>query len=185
VTVGLYQQLIGASWEEVDATVRKAHLRAGVLQAKGTFRITRGQGYVACFLAWLLRLPPAARAVSVHLRIEAHEQGERWLRTFGCKRLRTTQRAGRHETLVEQFGILELRFRLVVTDSGIDYYQQGAALRRGRLILPLPHWMAPQVSASERAVVGTGLSTVLVTVTVPGVGLLIRYDGELQVVKAL
>ena len=181
MTAGLYERVIGANWKDVEESVRKAHLSAGVLRARGTFRVTRGQGHMAHLLAWLLRLPPPAQAVPVYLRIVAHGKGERWLRTFGSKRLQTMQRAGPCGTLIEQFGFLELQFRLIVTRGGIDYRQQGAALRRGRLRLSLPPSMSPLVSARERAVAETARSAVLVTVSVPGVGLLIRYDGELQV----
>src|SRR5262249_40026359 len=78
--------------------------------------------------------------------------------------------------LLERFGWLELRLRLTAAEGTLRYEPAGAALRLGRWRLPLPAALAPTVRAVE-APGADGATRVNVEVALPGVGLLIAYDG--------
>lgn len=161
--------------------VQNAHLRTGSLRARGVFRIQHGQASLARLLARLLRLPSPSKATEVQLHVTASERGERWVRTFGDRRLVTLQSEAPGNLLAEMFGPLEVRFRLHSDAAELSYIQQGVALRFGHLRLPLPTWLAPQVHAIERAVYATTRTHVAVSISVAPLGLLIRYEGEFEV----
>jgi hypothetical protein len=113
------------------------------------------------------------------LRIVAEKTGQRWERHFECDELTTRQWAeGDH--LIERFGPWELCFDLRVEDAALCYVQRGARLCFGRFRLPLPLACVPLVSAQESCD-GSARVKVGVTVTLPLVGLLIAYDGYLNV----
>jgi hypothetical protein len=130
-------------------------------------------------------LPPPAKAVPVQLHITPSEQGEKWVRTFGEKRLVTWQYERPGGLLAERFGPLELRFQLLLQADRLGYAQRAAVLRLGWLRLPVPAWLAPQVRASEVVVSGTERTYIMVSISLPLLGLLISYEGELEVEEIL
>ncbi len=82
--------------------------------------------------------------------------------------------------IVERWGNIELRFRLVPEADGIRYEQVGAALRLGLSRIPLPAMLAPRVKAVESAA-GERAIRVRVVVSLPLLGRLIAYDGTVEV----
>jgi hypothetical protein len=181
----LYERLAGPAWQQVPETIRQAHLQTGRLQVRGVFRVSHGQGQTVRWLAWLLQLPPAAEVVPVQLHITPFGQGEKWVRTFGEKCLVTWQYERPGDLLAEKFGPLELRFQLLLQPDCLGYAQRAAVLSLGWLQLPVPAWLAPQVRASEAVVSGTDRSYVSVTISLPLLGLLISYEGELAAEERL
>jgi len=176
----LYQRIAGTAWWNVHEAVRKAHLCTKNLHAKGVFRVKHGRGRIVRCLAWLLRLPSPAEAVDIRLTVERLNQDERWIRSFGDRQLVTYQYEIGDGLLSERFGFLEFRFQLVIVDGAINYSQQEVGLRLGPWYLAIPRPIAPQVRAREEPVPGRECSYVLVMVTLPLVGLLITYEGELK-----
>lgn len=176
----LYESVVGAEWQLAPVAVRRAHLHTENLLASGIFCVKHGRGLLVRLLIWLLRLPRAGPEVPVHLHVTRHPAGEGWVRQFGERRIVTVQRAVAGGLLGERFGPLEFQFRLQIDGGAVDYIQQRAVINVGKLCLPLPRGIAPQVSATESAV-GTDRTFVHVTVSLPGLGLLIEYAGELSV----
>jgi uncharacterized protein DUF4166 len=180
-TEPLYESLVGPAWDALPASVRRAHLGAEGLEAAGVLRVERGSGRAARVLARLCRLPEAGESVPVRLSVRREGPGERWVRSFGARRLVSSQHACADGLLAERFGPLELRFRLAPTARGLRYEQGGTALCAGPLHLPLPRWMAPRVTATEEAAPPGDRTRLRVTVSLPVVGLLLAYEGELAV----
>ncbi|HEX2094057.1 MAG TPA: DUF4166 domain-containing protein [Longimicrobiaceae bacterium] len=181
MTPTLYERLAGDAWQEVPEAVRRAHAGEGPLQARGVFRIQHGRGYLARLLARLLRLPSPSAATRVQLHVTPSAHGERWERTFGSRRLVTLQHEAPGSLLGERFGPLELRFQLRPQAGVLSYLQEEAALCFGRSRLVLPPWLAPRVSATESTTEAARRSRTVVDVSLPLLGLLIRYEGELEV----
>jgi len=177
----LYERILGTEWNRLAEIVRKAHLETYGEPARGRFRIMRGKGRLAKALAGVLRLPAAGENIPVQLEITSHGRGEQWLRKFGTKRLTTLQYEAPGGLLAEKFGVLEFRFRLTVVDDCLRYSQESVFLCIGRQRIPLPRWISPSVSATESAAVSAGRTHVKVTVSMPWVGLLIAYDGDLEI----
>jgi hypothetical protein len=173
---GLYQRLLGASWDQLDETVRRFHGEGTLVRAAGTFQVRHGSRRLVRWLAWLLRLPAAAEAVEVHLVVNPVQQGEEWRRTFAGRPLVSMQTEGRGGLMAERMGLTETRFRLEVVEGALLYQSRGAALRLGPLCLPLPGWLSPRVTASEKAGAG-GQVHVCVEVRLPLLGLLVSYQG--------
>ena len=183
MTTSLYERLAGHAWHEVAEAIRQAHPGNDNLQARGVFRVQHGPGCIARLLAWLLQLPHPADVTSVELHITPSGQGEKWVRRFGGKRLVTLQQEAPGRLLAERFGLLEFRFQLQPQAEALIYLQQEVALCFGRLRLLLPSWLAPQVNATERAVEATQRTHIAVVISLPFLGLLISYEGELEVGK--
>jgi uncharacterized protein DUF4166 len=177
----LYRSLVGPAWDGLPASVRQAHLRDEGLEAAGVLRVERGAGRAARALARLCRLPEAGEGVPVRLSVRREGRGERWVRRFGEQRLVSSQRALTGGLLAERFGPLELRFRLATTGGGLRYEHRATRLCAGPLRIPVPGWLAPRVAATEEAAPSADRTRLRVTVSLPLVGLLLAYDGELTV----
>ena len=175
----LYERLTGAAWRRVAAPIQSVHA-ARPTEAHGRFRIDHGRHVLARLLARILRLPAQGVDVDTRLRITACGNGEHWLRTFNGHRLETRQFATDDSALAEQFGILELRFRLETSGDSLLYVQHQAALVFGPVRLTLPGACAPHVDAREDPA-GADAVNVDVRVTLPAIGTLIAYQGRIDV----
>jgi hypothetical protein len=171
---GLYPGLLGASWLELDPTIRRAHRAGDVFH--GQFTMRYGTGAAVAFLRRALRLPPPGRVHDARLMITRDAQGERWARTIGARSLVTIQRALPDGTLGERLGVAELRFRLHAEGRALRYAPAGAALTLGRWSMPLPRVLAPRVEAREEPADGRG-SRVHVMICLPMIGLFLSYEG--------
>ena len=89
------------------------------------------------------------------------------------------QYAGPGGCLVERFGLLDIWFRLAVVDGTLCFRQESVGLSYGALRVPLPRWLAPQITAREWAIPGQVRVQVAVSVSVPLVGLLLAYAGAI------
>jgi hypothetical protein len=173
----LYHRLLGPAWLDLPPAIRGLHMTDGV--ATGRFEVRQGRGLTARLACWALRLPPSARTLDARLTIARDAESETWSRTFGRRLLVTTQCGRPDGTLAERFGALELRFRLRVIEDGLTYVRVGAAIRVGRLVIPLPRWLSPRVEAREA---GYGRAThVRVEISAPAIGLVMSYEGCVEV----
>jgi len=125
-------------------------------------------------------LPQPNAAVDTSLVITATADVDRWERTFDGRRVETEQRGLPNGELVERFGILEFQFHIERSGGSLVYVQRQAALRLGRRRLQLPRSCAPCVAAREDPA-GDRSIKVDVRVVLPHVGLIIGYDGIVEV----
>lgn len=180
----LYPGLLGALWPQLSEPVRSAHLAgpADRLRATGLFTVRHGESWLARRLVRLLGMPASAEAIETRLAVVPEGETERWDRMFGDHALSTVQR-NRRGLLAEQFPLFELLFRLEAADGALVYRQVGARLRLGRLSMPLPRRLSPQVAAREEPAGTPGRTRVTVRVSLPLAGLLILYTGEIEIVE--
>ncbi len=179
---GLYAQILGPRWHELAEPVRRLHTQGAVVEAAGTFRVTRGSNIAARLLAWLARLPAECDAVDLKLTVTPTGSREEWKRAFGPQLLVSMQWTQADGLLTEHMGPNELRFQLDVADGTLFYLTKAVALRLGPCRLWLPSFLAPQVTASEKPQ-GNGVQ-VSVEVRLPLLGRLITYEGTLTRVEA-
>jgi hypothetical protein len=180
----LYGRLLGESWRRVDEPVRRLHERAGGACGEGLFTVRRGGKAPARALAWLMRLPAEGEGVRVRLSVKVLEGGgELWHRTFGDRSFDTLQREGAAHVLVETAGPLELLFELREEGGALVFRQTGAALRLGRLRVPLPRALAPRVEARESGTADGRGVLVSVGASAPLAGPLLSYEGRLEVAR--
>jgi hypothetical protein len=184
-TAPLYERLLGSAWLHVSEPVRKIHSGCGDVRARGAFCIRHGSNRLSRIIAWFLRLPIPADAAPVHLQTVQLHEGERWTRTIGMRRMVTVQQEATGRMLAERYGLLEFQFQLEPAGGALRYIQRRVAIRLWRLRLAIPGWLAPQVSAEERAADAAGRTHVSVKICVSLVGLLISYEGELELEEPL
>ncbi len=177
----LYERLAGNAWDSLDVAVRRAHLSGDFFQVRGVFRVWRGQNGLARLLAWLARLPPASEATPIQLTVRPFGDGEQWERLFDDRPLVSRQREAGPGVLSEWFGPVEFRFQVVVVEGAIRYALRQVALLAGPLRLPLPRWLSPRLEAGESRGRDEHQAYIRVTVTLPLVGLLVGYEGTLDV----
>ena len=177
----LYQEVLGSAWSDVSPAVRRAHLR----DSAGEFDVAHGSNLFARLLARCAKLPAAGKGVPTRLRIIRRGNHEEWNRTIGTRSMRTRQYAVDGRILREGFGPFEISFKLEVSAGGIHYHQTRSAIRIGCVSLPLPHAFSPRVAASELPGPTPHSTQVCVTIHLPIVGLLIRYEGQMETPEVL
>lgn len=180
MTAPLYMRVMGDSWTQLAEPVRCVHATYSIVRAHGHLRIEHGRHHLARFLARMLRLPRPSAAAETRLIVTAHAAGEHWQRTFNGRRLDTRQYESSESEIAERFGVLEFQFHLDASDGSLLYVQREAAFRLGWFRLRIPASWAPRVEAREDP---AGLKRVKIDVRValPGIGLLITYDGLIDV----
>lgn len=183
LTVPLYARVMGDSWSQIAEPVRGVHATHSITRAHGCVRIEHGRHHLARVLARMLRLPRPSAAAETELIVTARDGGEEWQRTFNGRRLETRQYEWNESELAERYGILEFRFRLDASGGGLLYVQREAALLFGVGRLRIPGLWAPHVQAREDSA-GPRRVKVEVSVVLPGIGLLIAYDGIIDVEEA-
>jgi hypothetical protein len=171
---------VGPGWANLGEPVQRLHTGTSQLSGAGKFTIRHGERGLARLLARLMRLPSAGVDVPVKLIVTPHERGERWHRTFGPVPFITEQRAG-EGFMVERIGPTEVSYRLEVAGGALFYRHTGTALRLGPIRLPLPHRLAPHITARESAMPDEKSTHISVKVTLPLVGLLISYKGYIEI----
>lgn len=177
----LYPRLMGDAWLRLDDSVRAAHLsERDQLCAAGCFEVRHGRSRLVTPVLRLLGLPREAAAIPVRLATTREGNGEEWRRMFADDEMVTFQEELPGGVLGERLGPVELQFRLEVDRGALVYRQVGARLRLGPLSIPLLRRFSPQVSAREESAGGAHRTRVMVEVTFPVVGMVIRYGGELE-----
>ena len=151
------------------------------MRARGCFRVERGRSAVARLLQGILRMPAASPRADVRLVVTRDGDRELWSRWFDGKKLVTVESALPGGLLAERFGVLEVRTRLQVEAGDLVYTQVGAALRLGPVAIPLPAWLAPRVTGRESPDPEGSGTRVQVAVAAPFAGLLVRYEGAVEV----
>jgi hypothetical protein len=176
----LYPRVLGENWLRLHESIRCAHSIGA--EMRGSFRISYGERRLAKLLARWSHLPQNAASADTRLKILPEFTGERWERRFDGD-IFTTRQWQEGGLLVERFREWEMYFKLREENGSLYYDQCAAKLCLGVLRLPIPRVCAPTVYATETP---GGQSRVLVSVTVklPLVGILISYQGHLDVRKA-
>jgi len=167
----LYRQTLGDAFDNLPQVLKTFHAHPDGAAARGTLRITRGQGWLRQTMASLMRLPASGEQVPVLLNVQVNAGIERWSRQFGSLRLVTRQWLWQG-LLIETAGPLRFGFRLSAnaTEMRFDF------ARCWLLGMPLPFALAPRVNA--RASEYEDGWWIHVCVEVPVLGMLAQYEGK-------
>jgi hypothetical protein len=143
-------------------------------------RVVHGTGVLSRVVGRVLRLPRPSADADLQLTIASANGVERWTRTFDGLDIITEQRETAPGVIAERFGPLEFDFR-VEAENGAERYRQAAArlLLFGGVRVTLPRGFAPRIEGLERTN-GPGSYSVQVRVTWPPAGLILEYDGDIQ-----
>lgn len=168
-----YALAMGARFDALPATVRAVHATFRDGGFAGRARVARGRHPLARLAAWAFGFPPAAQDTPVHVRFSDEGAETAWIRDFGGRVFASRVRV-EDGLLVERFGPFNFGFELASELDGLSM-----RLKRWRLgPLPLPRAFAPGGIAHERD--ADGRFTFDVPITLPLVGLVVRYRGWLE-----
>lgn len=173
----LFARLLGDAWHRVPAPIRQLHsLPAGAI-AHGSAQVERGSGRLANAVASLFGFPRAADELPVVVQFQSRDGVEAWTRRFGRETFSSTLYEGRGRSarlLVERFGPMAFAQALVL-DGG----RLRLVLRRWSLLgVPLPLFLAPRSHSHEHE--QGGRFHFHVEISLPWLGLLVRYRGDLS-----
>jgi hypothetical protein len=171
--LSLYHRILGARFDALPAALRRFHDREGGGQARGTFQVGRGTGWLRNAIASILGMPPAGAEVPVRLRVAVEGDRERWIRDFDGHRVETVQWA-QGDLLMEASGLVHFSTELVLEGSRLRYEFRRAWFAG----IPIPRWLSPGVVSYVEA--GDAGWFVVVRVLAPFLGELVRYEGWIE-----
>lgn len=172
--IPLYRRILGADWDVLPEPIRAMHTLHDRLQARGFSSVERGTGLLSRLAAWLIGFPPAADNVPVTVDFELKNGVERWQRNFGGKRFVSYQSAGKGGLIDERFGPFTFGLELRLVQGRLHLL-----MRRWRFRgIPMPASLAPRGETYEH--VEDGKFRFHVDIEQPGVGLIVRYRGWLE-----
>lgn len=172
--IPLYRKILGPAWDALPAPIRAMHTLHDRLEARGRSRVERGTGLLARMVASIIGFPAAGQDVPVTVRFSLDQGTERWERDFGGKRFVSYQSAGKGGLVDERFGPFTFGLQLHLADGKLHLL-----MRRWRLCgIPLPAFLAPGGNTYEH--VENGRFCFHVDIVQPGIGLIVRYRGWLE-----
>lgn len=175
----LFPAVLGDDFEQLHPAVAKFHGTGPGARAEGLFRVTRGNGPFSYAMGWMMRLPHPADAVPVTLQITACPRGEHWNRNFGTQSFQSQmwEEGGR---LIEAVGCTRFAFQLREEAGALVFRMIGCKVMG--LSLPSCIWPRIQVraSSSKSAPASRDVFSILVTLSLPLLGLIVKYEGEIK-----
>lgn len=173
--VGLFPRLLGSEFMGLPPMLQRVHGGTSV-RLRGTANVVRGRHPVAKLFAIAARLPPAMERVPIEVSIDPAPDGECWTRSYGARHTMRSTLHGEPDGFSEQIGLARMSFGLETDGRTIVWRLQ----RVRALGLPLPRdWFVVSATALAR---GARYGFV-VSASLRGIGLVVRYDGELDVVE--
>ena len=177
----LYKRILGEAWSALPAPLAALHnVAASELKVEGIARVETGKHPVARLLAALYGFPRAGEHVPVNVSFHRRDGGELWQRDFAGRKFSTLQWEGHgyaDKLLLEKFGPVIIWMALVLKQGELHY-----VTRRWSVFgIPLPLVFAPNASAYEFADGDDFCFHVEVKHWL--MGLIVRYEGKLQVVN--
>jgi hypothetical protein len=170
----LFPGLLGEGFASLHPHLKAVHGGQSRRWA-GKASVRCGSRLLARVAAKIARLPSSQCDVPTVVSIEARAGQEVWTRHFGNAAPMRSTLSNREGWLVERLGPVALEFQVNVQGTRMHWYLQHVAF----LGLPLPRRLFSVQACAD----STGMSyRFLVDVRMAGIGELIRYEGELDVV---
>lgn len=171
----LFLDLLGPQAAVLPPRVRQLHALPMPAELRGRAQTQAARGLLARLCALVAGLPRADGDVAVCVRFVSPAAGvEVWTREFGASTFRSRLRAVNGE-LHEQLGPVRIRFRLRADVDGIIWEPLAIDLLR----MPLPRMLLHGISARESE--RDGRYRFDVAAALPIIGLIVRYEGWLDV----
>lgn len=169
----LYRRVMRDDFDRLSPALRQVH---GVLRdsgAAGFATVTRGRNPIARLIAAAVGFPAAGQH-AVHVSFSEQAGEETWMRDFSGRRFKSRLSHAGHE-LVERFGPLSFRFRLVREGGGLRMAMRGWSC----FGCPMPRALAPRSEAREWQD-EQGRFAFDVPIALPLLGTLVHYRGWLS-----
>jgi len=177
--ISLFEHVLRGASCNLPEPLRRLHFSLNKTKGSGRFNVARGHHFMARLISRFLRLPSAGTNIPTQLTITREGKFETWKREFGDQCIVTKQYIKRG-LLAERFGPLLMLVQLQAEEGVLIFKQVGAALCLGPLTVPLPRFLSPWVISRCWVNDKDTCVQVLVDVTLPMIGSLIRYEGHIQ-----
>ncbi|HEY2988981.1 MAG TPA: DUF4166 domain-containing protein [Candidatus Binatia bacterium] len=175
----LYPLLLRDEWAALPAGLQAAHFTGRRIRLRGSLNVKVENTWLARIFRKIFGLPATGGTAPATLEITGGPERELWSRKIGAWKLSSLQSA-RDGRLRERAGLLEFEFRIIRDGQRLCYTQQKVWMHLLGLSLPLPRFLAPQVSAVESAAQAPFCSEIAVCLRAPGGRLLVAYAGKLR-----
>lgn len=175
----LYPKLLGDEWGLLPERIRRAHYHGSPVRLTGLLDLEVGRATLARVVQRLLALPGRSEQVVSTLEIVPCPEGEMWSRRIGTWSLRTWQTSFKG-CLREMVGAVAFDFRLARDGQSLRYEQSRMHIRLPSLEVRVPKLLQLRVEACETAAEHPFLTIINVRVSLPGVGFLFGYRGQLR-----
>lgn len=173
---GLYRQMLGVAFDTLPPSIIHLHDSASARSWSGTAKVTRGKGIIGKLIAAVIGFPKSGTNIPVTVSFLPMNGGELWTRTFGRHRFKSFQVPGKgrdRHLLVERFGIAKFALALIVENERLILMPR----RWSVLGIAMPSFLLPRGNSFE--IETHGQFSFDVTITVPWVGLIVSYQGNL------
>jgi saccharopine dehydrogenase-like NADP-dependent oxidoreductase len=173
----LFQTVLGQSFAMMPPTTQQLHRGSPAVFGEGLADIAKPDSVLGQWISALFRFPKPGKTVPVSVLVERNETGERWVRRYPGRTMASVMSNGNpdNQTLEETFGPLSFRMKITAHKDGLDMKMQSARIGW----LPLPRFMVPAVSATER-VDTDGRHLFDVSIGLPMIGRIVHYRGWLS-----
>ncbi|WP_216361243.1 SDR family oxidoreductase [Caulobacter mirabilis] len=174
----VYHQVLGPAWDGMPPAWRAMHqLPEGETKTvSGRASVERGRSLLARLAGTLMGFPGAGDDVPVSVAFSRRNGVELWRRTFAGRSFASRQEAGRGRSehlVVERFGPVAVHMA-----AATDGETMRLVIRRFSVLgVPLPLWLGPTTTASER--VEDGRFRFDVEIGHPLTGRIVLYRGWL------
>jgi Domain of unknown function (DUF4166)/Saccharopine dehydrogenase NADP binding domain len=174
----LFQVALGDQFAHLPEPIHRLHAILDRDIFEGRASVERGTNVLAGLIGWLFGFPRATAAIPVTVEMVRTRTGETWTRTFGTSSFRShlsLSGAAGAGVIRERFG--PFAFTLPLAAKGGQLHYPVASGRFAGLI-PVPKMLLP-VSEAWEDVDGHDRATFDVALSLPWIGLVVRYKGWL------
>lgn len=177
----LYKRILGEAWNVLPPPLAALHNVVATQQsAEGVARVETGKNIFARLLAALYGFPRAGEDVPVRVSFQRRDGGELWQRDFAGRKFSTFQFEGQGHAarlLAEKFGPVIFWMALVLKEGKLHSVTRHWSI----FSIPLPLAWSPDAYVYEHADGDDFCFHVEVKHWL--IGLLVRYEGRLALVK--
>ena len=161
------------AWSRLPAAVRELHSHVESVKYTGRGSVERGTSLLSQMVGAMMRFPTANSNTPVTVEFNIRDGKETWTRHFGSRQFQSTLSA-RGKYLRESFAFVSILFMLETDANGLRMLP----VRWAALGIPLPKILWPGIVAYETEI--DGRFHFYVEASMPLIGLVVRYRGELQ-----
>jgi hypothetical protein len=169
----LYRRVLGARFDDLPEVLQRFHGSTTGGEARGTFLVERGKGWLNNAVASLFGMPGAGKDLPIRLEVVVEGERERWFRHFPSRSLSSIQWAD-GGLLIESFGLGRFAYELVIDGRRLRHEVRRAWFAG----IPIPLSMAP--SADGWLDAGDEGWFVVVHIIFPILGEIVHYEGWVE-----
>lgn len=176
-TEPIFQQALGAEFSALPESIRDLHDCVEFGRWQGRAEVISGTGRLAQLIRRIFGFPPSGTNIPVTVEIRRFHDCEHWVRNFDGRRFRSEIRLSGgpgSRRITERFGAFRFQICLTPTETNLSY-----PVERGWFLgVPIPRWMLPISDSTESEVRGEFKFDV--AISLPGIGRIVRYVGQLR-----